>query len=690
MIYRQRSVRVCLGAICFLLLFFPASGSAVLLSDFNNSGFSYSYGGFVQQPGATSTRLFDPNDGWGASVRNANLDLSSLTNGRIVVDFTPNVNHQADLFVIQLNDANGLSGRWEFNTGGLQRGQPTQLTSVNTLSNPNGVYDGTGFVNTLPDFSNITNWAVEGQWASTVPFDVTFDNLEISTTAPPPPPYTGYDANAPWRAQAATQIDSVRKANLDFIVLDAIGNRLPHAGISVQQQSHAFGFGGAIQANLLGNNSGADATTKARVKDYFNVVTIENNLKWPPLEGDWGSNFTAAKADEALRWIEAEGLEARGHTMVWPGAGNLPNSLQSLVTSSSLTPQQQQVLRDTIAQRITDVSNLVDGRVVAWDVVNEPRTNHDVMDLLDEGDAAMADWFQQARSLNPNARLVLNDYGILSSGGGTSTANQLLLESQVQALQLAGAPIDGVGLQGHFSDGNLTGPEQLWQIVDRYDALGVGVEVTEFDFATDDEQLKADYVRDFYTAMFAHEGVDRIITWVPRATWSGNADRAMFNSDWSPKLAGQEYLDLVFDEWWSDEMTETDVQGEGTVRAFKGVQGVTASFGGETDSVDVTLSQDGDIALLSLDLILGDFNRDGTVDAADFTTWRDTLGSQVAAGFGADGDGNGIVELPDLDVWKANFGATLPVAATVPEPEAAVLAILFALVFACRSRGKRS
>ncbi|MEO0532172.1 MAG: hypothetical protein AAF266_16625, partial [Planctomycetota bacterium] len=37
----------------------------LLLSDFNNSGFTYTYGGFTDQNSATSTRLFD-SDGWGA------------------------------------------------------------------------------------------------------------------------------------------------------------------------------------------------------------------------------------------------------------------------------------------------------------------------------------------------------------------------------------------------------------------------------------------------------------------------------------------------------------------------------------------------------------------------------------------------------------------------------------------------
>ena len=52
----------------------------------------------------------------------------------------------------------------------------------------------------------------------------------------------------------------------------------------------------------------------------------------------------------------------------------------------------------------------------------------------------------------------------------------------------------------------------------------------------------------------------------------------------------------------------------------------------------------------------GDYNHNGTVDAADYTKWRDTLGSSVAKGSGADADGSQTIDTPDYNIWKANFG----------------------------------
>jgi hypothetical protein len=59
----------------------------------------------------------------------------------------------------------------------------------------------------------------------------------------------------------------------------------------------------------------------------------------------------------------------------------------------------------------------------------------------------------------------------------------------------------------------------------------------------------------------------------------------------------------------------------------------------------------------------GDYNFDRSVDAADYVTWRNSMGNTVTAFSGADGNGNGKVDQPDYQVWRANFGRTLPAAA---------------------------
>jgi hypothetical protein len=58
--------------------------------------------------------------------------------------------------------------------------------------------------------------------------------------------------------------------------------------------------------------------------------------------------------------------------------------------------------------------------------------------------------------------------------------------------------------------------------------------------------------------------------------------------------------------------------------------------------------------------LLGDYNQNGVVDAADYSVWRDAMGSSaLAAGTGADGNGDGVVDSWDYRLWKSNFGATV-------------------------------
>lgn len=87
--------------------------------------------------------------------------------------------------------------------------------------------------------------------------------------------------------------------------------------------------------------------------------------------------------------------------------------------------------------------------------------------------------------------------------------------------------------------------------------------------------------------------------------------------------------------------------------------------------------------------LLGDYNRNGVVDAADYTLWRDSL-RQTGAGLAADGDGNGVVDQQDYDIWAANFGQTATGAGAssstnVPEPSSIALACLAATGLAASS-----
>jgi hypothetical protein len=58
--------------------------------------------------------------------------------------------------------------------------------------------------------------------------------------------------------------------------------------------------------------------------------------------------------------------------------------------------------------------------------------------------------------------------------------------------------------------------------------------------------------------------------------------------------------------------------------------------------------------------LLGDYNQNSVVDAADYVVWRKMLNQPVAPYSGADGDGDGTVHQDDYVVWQEHFGQMAP------------------------------
>jgi hypothetical protein len=81
----------------------------------------------------------------------------------------------------------------------------------------------------------------------------------------------------------------------------------------------------------------------------------------------------------------------------------------------------------------------------------------------------------------------------------------------------------------------------------------------------------------------------------------------------------------------------------------------------------------------------GDYNQNGTVDAADYVVWRKTLG-QSGPDLAADGNSNELVEAADYYVWRKHFGRVAIGAAAqtpLPEPSAFLLFAIAGLLRRC-------
>jgi hypothetical protein len=74
--------------------------------------------------------------------------------------------------------------------------------------------------------------------------------------------------------------------------------------------------------------------------------------------------------------------------------------------------------------------------------------------------------------------------------------------------------------------------------------------------------------------------------------------------------------------------------------------------------------------------LVGDYNFDEVVDAADYLVWRKFIGYVVPACSSADANCNGFVEFNEDEPWRQNFGEPLEFGGSpeiVPEPSSITL-----------------
>lgn len=398
--------------------------------------------------------------------------------------------------------------------------------------------------------------------------------------------YEGREPDAAWRVDAARRIEQYRKAGYTIQVVNGAGLPVPDAQVRMKLRRHAYHFGSAWVASRIMGNTTDDQTYRTRLLELFNAGSPENDLKWAPWIGDWGSSYSKAQTLSALTWMrDTARFHLRGHVLVWPSVRNTPAHIGALITASD--PSVPQLVLDHIAEAVTATQDLVP----EWDVLNEPFDNHDIMDKY--GNGVMPDWFEEAALHHPTAKLYINDYAILSAGG-LNVAKQDAYIATIRYILDQGAPLHGVGFQGHF-DAGPTGMSRVWEILQRFAGEFPDLEfkVTEFDVDTDDEQLQADYLRDLLTLTFSHPQFTGFQVWGfwEGAHWKERA--AMVRRNWEEKPAATAWRQLVLDAWQTDETRTTATDGRVRGRGFLGDYDITVTVGGETVAATAVIDGDG-------------------------------------------------------------------------------------------------
>lgn len=390
-----------------------------------------------------------------------------------------------------------------------------------------------------------------------------------------------FDPNA-WKAEANARIEELRKRDARIEVVDANGVPVPGAVVSVSQQRHAFGLGTTINSFALPNPQYA-----AFLRDNFEWGVMEFEAKWHETEQSPG-NVNYSRADSIVEFAEANDITLRGHTLFWGVEQFVPSWVRALTG---------QPLRDAMDSRLASVMNHFRGTFEHWDVNNEMLHGGFYESRLPGIRPTM---FQQARNLDPDVKLFVNDYEIIS-GGLAET-----YKTSIEELLAAGAPIDGIGVQGHFPAAPaIVSPVDVLQRLDVLGPLGLPVWVTEFDVQHPDPNARADQLESVYRAVFSHPAVDGILMWGfwAGAHWRG-ADAALVDMDFTVNTAGRRYQELV-DEWTTSTSGSTNEVGTFDWRGFHGTYDVTVSIPGVGDATrQVVLAEGAGRQVIQLDLEL--------------------------------------------------------------------------------------
>ena len=142
---------------------------------------------------------------------------------------------------------------------------------------------------------------------------------------------------------------------------------------------------------------------------------------------------------------------------------------------------------DSLRAHIQVVVNRYKDVVYCWDVVNEAMSDANNPDAPYEqsfrqstayqlcGDEFILKAFQFAHEADPNAGLFYNDYS------AWTPAKRTYIYNMVKKLQAEGAPITGIGMQGHYNIYDNPTIEDFEKAIQMYLELVDDIQITEFD-----------------------------------------------------------------------------------------------------------------------------------------------------------------------------------------------------------------
>lgn len=314
-----------------------------------------------------------------------------------------------------------------------------------------------------------------------------------------------------------------------------------------QAKDRGILYGSAVSSSYLYSNEAFQKLVLAQCA----CVVPEAEMKWKWIsEGPDKDDYS--DADKMVEFAGQHRLAMRGHTLLW--YAGMPDWFADLTDRASAEA--------AIVRHITAECQRYRGHVFCWDVVAEAFYQGDERPdglrkavLLDRlGPEYIDIAHHAARAADPNALLVLNDYGqIYDSPWETAKRNAIL--KLLERMKKAGTPIDAVGIEAHLDVQSVPfSSATLRQFLAEIAAMGLKIHITELD-ANDGrlpssialrDQLVADAYERFLDVALDESATNVVVTWGladPMSWLNGNVEtRKTRISDGLP------YRPLPYDE----------------------------------------------------------------------------------------------------------------------------------------------
>ncbi|MDP6044197.1 MAG: endo-1,4-beta-xylanase, partial [Phycisphaerae bacterium] len=412
---------------------------------------------------------------------------------------------------------------------------------------------------------------------------------------------------AAWKKAADARIDKHRKSDLNITIVDKSGSPVSGVPVRVELKRHYFRFGAVLPLDFT--DGPHSATYKKYFLKYFNSAGFAMGLKTSVCpEGDCtqGRNtrfYRAAEKD--FKWLAKHNIEVRGHNLAWEGANYLHATQKAILNDAKLSGKEK-------GSRIFALMSahfhhsIKKWDAFCWDVINEPRGNHVVNDLLADKNS-FVEWFKLAGRLRTEykrsgMKLYYNENRVVSwSKWGSYEANRDNYMGHIQDILNAGAPIDGIGFQYRFK--MHVSPEIVYKRLCDFDKFKLPYQATEFELFKGKKQTvdfptarKKQMTAELMTVFFSHPLADGLWHWTfaDKAPGRGmkTMPRALFTYNGRPGPEAEQWIRMMEVDFNTDETTKTALDGSVKVRGFKGIYKVTIGLGAKARTAIVTLEED--------------------------------------------------------------------------------------------------